>query len=246
MGDSLGIIIQARLTSSRLPGKVLLALEGKPLLRRLCDRVSLSRRIEGLIIATSENASDDPIEQACLSWGVAVFRGAEVDLVVRMLAAAELHGFTAFVRVTADNPLTDYAGIDELIEAYLQTKAEVVHNKHRRGYPYGTGAEVISTGALRRYAALHSEPVARGEEFILWMREDVAHFRSLSVDAPPGLVRPRYFLTVDYQDDLKLMNAIYQRFKGDDAVPLAVVIQYLDENPDLAAINQHLHEEFPY
>ena len=244
MRERVGIVVQSRMGSSRLPGKALLPIEGKPLLRRLCDRVALSQRADALVVATSDQPADQAIEDACRSWGLPIFRGPEVDLVTRLLGAARAHNLTALVRVTGDNPLADPDGIDELISAYLESGADLVHNKHRGGYPYGTGAEVIATDALRRCSHLVAEPGVR-EEFIGWMKADPSHFHCLSVSAPPHLIRPDYFLTVDYSEDVELLSCIYRTLGLDDDIPLVRIIRYLDEHPEVARINQHLHTGFP-
>lgn len=244
MADKVGIVVQARFGSTRLPGKALLPIDGKPLLQRLCDRVRDIPQAQLLLVATSDQPADEVIAQACHGWGVPVVRGPETDLVARLLGACQSYDLTALVRVTGDNPLTDPDGIAELISCYLNSGADLVHNKHRRGYPYGTGAEVIAASALQRCSQLISDPVDR-EDFITWMRSKPSCFRCLSVSAPAPLVRPDYFLTVDYPQDLELFCVIYCRFGLDDRVSLRDVVQFLDQHPEVAGMNQHLHTGFP-
>lgn len=228
--------------SLRLPGKVLQPVGGVPLLRRLYVRLGASRRADAVIVATSVEPDDTAIERDCRRWEIPVYRGAMTDLIERLSGAAGEYGLTAIVRATADNPLTDPEGIDALIDTYLATRADLVHNKHRRGYPYGTGAEIVSTDALRRCDALATQPEDR-EDFIGWMARQRDGFRCLTVDAPETLIRP-YFLTVDYPEDLRLFTHIYGQMASDDA-PLAAVVKYLDEHPEIANINRHLHTTFP-
>ena len=134
--------------STRLPGKVLLPIAGKPLLRRLYDRIRLCRRVEDVVVATSESPDDQVIEDSCRSWGVTVHRGPEQDVLKRLLGAGQAQQLTALVRVTADNPLTDPEGIDELIRLFQESNPSLVHSNHRMGYPQGTGAELIDMSAL--------------------------------------------------------------------------------------------------
>ncbi len=244
MPERIGIVVQARMESERLPGKALLQIEGVPLLRRLCNRVAMSRLAHALIVATSDEPEDWEIGNACRGWDLPVHHGPKMDLVARLLGAAEAHGLTALVRVTADNPLTDPEGVDALVSAYRAGQSDLVHNKHRRGYPYGTGAEIVSVDALRRCAHLIADPGSR-EEFIGWMKTQTGVFRCVAINAPSNLIRPEYFLTVDYSEDVELFGSVYRHFKSDDGVPLERVLLYLDEHPDVARINQHLHAGFP-
>jgi spore coat polysaccharide biosynthesis protein SpsF len=241
--ERVGIVVQARMGSSRLPGKALLPIEGKPLLRRLCDRVSHSRRAVALVVATSDQPSDDSIEAACRAWGVAVFRGPERDLVTRLVGAARRYALTLLVRVTGDNPLTDPGGIDELVETLSDRHVEWVHNGHRRGYPYGTGADLFRVAALERCDRAMSNGHDR-ENFVLFLRQNPKQFPCLKLEAPAHFVRSQYFLSVDYSEDLILVSRIYARFNGRDDMTLQEITEYLDSQPELARLNSHLHQPF--
>src|SRR5579864_398680 len=138
------------MASQRLPGKVLRSVGGVSLLRRLHARLRASRRAEAVVVDTSVEPDDTPIEDECRRWGIPVHRGSESDLISRISGVCDEYGLTVVVRATADNPLTDPEGIDALVDAYLSASPDLVHNKHRRGYPYGTGAELVSADALRR------------------------------------------------------------------------------------------------
>ena len=119
------------------------------MLHRLHQRVSLSRRACSVSVATASDASNGTIVDACQSWGVPVTRGPEQDLTTRLLLAARERELTALVRVTADNPLTDPDGIDDLIERSIEYGDDFVYNQHSAGYPYGTGAESDEGGRPR-------------------------------------------------------------------------------------------------
>src|SRR5262245_14314319 len=178
-----GIVIQARLGSNRLPRKVLRPVFGKPLLQRLCDRIGLSRETGVVVVATSDRPTDDAIARACDDWGVPVFRGPEDDVLARMTGAARAFGLTALVRVTADHPLTAPDGIDEVVRAFARSGAQYVHNCHRGGYPYGTGAEMISAAALESCDREATVPGER-EHVTPMIRRNPGRFHTLRVDAP--------------------------------------------------------------
>lgn len=226
--------------STRLTGKVLRPIQGKALLRRLCDRVRLSRRADTVVVAASVNPADQKIEEACRSWGIAVFRGPEKDLTTRLLGAARTFELTALVRVTADNPLTDPAGIDRLIEIFEQEKPGLVYNGQESGYPHGTAAELMAVAVLENYDRELISPDDRELVFSI-ARSQSERYRCIEVDAPPEVFRPQYCLSVDYPEDLELMNVIYGHFGGRDDVRLSEIIQFLDANPSVAGLNTHLH-----
>lgn len=235
--------------SRRLPGKVLIEVEGKPLLHRLCDRMKLCRLADEVIVATSAEREDDAIAGACARWGVPVFRGPAQDLTSRLLGAARIYELDAVVRVTGDNPLTDPGGIDDLITEFFEinnpkeNEPTIVHNMHRNGYPYGMGAEVVSRSLLEVCDGQLCCPVER-EHFAQFVKEHADQFKCRRVDAPAHLLRPQYFLTVDYSEDLVLQRAIYEYFRGRDEMSAGEIVEFLDANPALARLNCHLHQQF--
>lgn len=247
--EKIGIVIQARMRSSRLPAKAMLEIAGRPLLLRLCQRLKLCERADDLVVATSTRQDDDQIADACASWGVPVIRGPERDVTTRFLIAARERKLTAVVRVTADNPLTDPRGVDELISIYLLSKsgkwpkASIVHNAHRKGYPYGTGAEMAELGVLEQCDRELNVSEER-ENFMAFARKNPARFPCIKADAPPQRYRRNYFLTVDYPEDLLLQNHIYSHFQGKDDIELEEILSFLDANPLLPRINSHLHQQF--
>jgi spore coat polysaccharide biosynthesis protein SpsF len=241
--ERIAIVIQARMGSTRLPGKVLRAIAGEALLSRLCARLEGCSSVNSMIVATSTASHDQPLADACRDRGVAVFRGAEEDVLSRFVAVAREYELNTLVRVTGDNPLTDPHGIDALVEAYQATAVHLVHNAHRGGYPYGTGAELISVAAL---VACERRPLTRyeREHVTPHLRNHPEEFSCIKVDAPPELQGTEYFLTIDYPQDLTLLERIYDRFGGRNDIELHKIITFLNDNPALAAVNAGLHQGF--
>jgi spore coat polysaccharide biosynthesis protein SpsF (cytidylyltransferase family) len=241
--ERVAIVLQARINSGRLPGKALADVAGKPLLRRLYDRMRTCRQADSVIVASSDLPADDVIATACAAWDAPMHRGPEQDLTTRLLGAARAAEADAIVRVTGDNPLTDPAGVDDLIETFRRTGAALVHNGHRLGYPYGTGTEVIAVSAIE---ACDRELVGgdKRELFATHIRQHPERFPCLKVSAPPELLRPGLFLTVDYPEDLALVSRVFAHFDGRDEVPLRDVVAWLDREPTIAAMNRHLHTGF--
>jgi spore coat polysaccharide biosynthesis protein SpsF (cytidylyltransferase family) len=142
-------IIQARMTSSRLPGKVLAELNGVPLLAYMIHRVRLAESLDDVWVATTENTTDDSIVAACSELGVNVFRGAEFDVLERFFKAAEYAQAEIVIRLTADCPMMDPALIDEFVNEFRRGNCHYLSNVSERTYPDGLDVEVFDINTLR-------------------------------------------------------------------------------------------------
>ncbi|MHA1938137.1 MAG: cytidylyltransferase domain-containing protein, partial [Candidatus Thorarchaeota archaeon] len=222
-------------------GKALIDIAGQPMLERLCERLKLCRLAALIIVATSENSL--AIVDFCQTANIVFTVGPEDDLLARHLLTAKEHDLSALVRVTADNPLTDPEGIDQLISLYQETRYPVIHNKHKSGYPFGTGAELVERSVLEKCNEEMVNPETRASIFSL-LTKPGGIFNGVRVNAPPSLVRREYFLTVDYVEDLQLICQIYEAFQRRNDMLLKDIIAFLDQNPELANHNRHLHSGF--
>lgn len=193
-------IIQARMSSTRLPGKVLSTVAGRTLLDHLVERVRRCDVVDHLVVATSDHPSDDPIAGWCRDRGVDLFRGSLDDVAGRMLAAAKAHGANAFVRLCADSPLLDPALVATMAALFGEVPCDLASNTVVRSFPKGMSVEVLSVPALERaYPAMdHAdrEHVTRHfyrhpDRFTIrscrWDRDEAS--RQLSVDSPEDLER---------------------------------------------------------
>ena len=199
-------ILQARMTSTRLPGKVMLPLAGAPMIQRQIERVQEAANIDELIVATSDQASDDPLAAFLEGRSVAVYRGPLEDVQQRFVGAAAEFPAAAIVRLTADCPLADAGVIDDTIDLFLDAGADYVSNTPpRRTFPKGLDIEVFTAAALRR-AAVAPTPEAR--EHVTWdmCRQPDRYVQAFhSQDADEGEVR----WTVDRPDDYEFVSAVY-------------------------------------
>lgn len=211
--------------------------------------MALCRTAQEVIVATSDRPRDDAIEECCARWGVKVFRGPEQDLTARLLGAADAFGLSDFVRVTGDNPLTDPEGVDALMVELMEqqrgngVRPVLVHNMHRRGHPYGTGAEAASRAVLE-YCNRHLSDLHEREYFAAYAKDHESEFHCVKLHSADEIQRPNYFLTVDHEEDLRLIRRIYESVPGGDHMRLQDVIRFLDANPELAKSNAHLHQPF--
>lgn len=209
MTDKTVAIIQARMTSTRLPGKVLADLCGEPLLAHMLCRVQRAKRIDAVWVATTTNAADEPVVALCTSLGIPVFRGSESDVLGRFARAAEKAQAEVLMRLTADCPMTDPVLIDEALVEFASGRYDYYSNAIRRTFPDGLDFEVFSRAALDEADARAREPFQR-EHVTPYMRSgayddvgtgdfrvgqflapaDFGHLR-WTVDTPADLTRVR-------------------------------------------------------
>jgi len=200
-------VLQARMGSSRLPGKVMAPILGKAMLLRQIERIRRSKYIEDLVLATSTDPSDDPVAAACKADGVTVFRGSLNDVLDRFYRAAAGQQPTHVVRLTGDCPLADPAVIDAVIQRHLDSGSDYTSNALEPTYPDGLDVEVCKFTTLE---------TAWKEATVTWHREHVmpfihsqpTRFKLASFKGAENLSHLRW--TVDEPQDLAVVRAIYE------------------------------------
>jgi spore coat polysaccharide biosynthesis protein SpsF len=227
-------IVQARMASTRLPGKVLLDIVGSmPMLAVVLDRARRAGTVDEVIVATSDSTGDDPISDLCRRAGTRCFRGSEDDVLDRYYRAAAWAKADVIVRLTADCPLLDPAVIDLVVSSFNAGTDDYVSNTLERTYPDGLDTEVFSFGALARAwseAGLTSE-----REHVtpyIWKHPD--RFRIRNVASPVDLSAHRW--TVDTPQDLQLVRAVYERIQR-TVFGMADVVRLLETDPQIRALN---------
>ena len=238
----IGIIAQARMRSTRLPNKVLAPIGDAPLLEHLARRLQLACETVTVVIATGDDAANQPIVALCERVGVACFVGSEQDTLNRMIQAARHFELDAIVRVTADNPLTDPYGIDTGVRLFRAQTLDYFDNICYTGYPHGMGYEIISRRTLEFSRAQWQMP--ENLEHVTWaLRRHISLFRHAFFEVAPELHRPRYRLSVDHANDLELVRRVYAELNFRDDAALAEIVAFLDAHPEIVALNaQHSGE----
>ncbi|MDO9183409.1 MAG: glycosyltransferase family protein, partial [Bacteriovorax sp.] len=155
------VTIEARMTSTRLPGKVLMPLLGKPVLERMVERIKRAKKIDGIVVATTINDADDLIVDLCNRLNVSVFRGSEYDVLGRVLGAAEALAADIIIELTGDCPLIDPSHIDEMIDYYLEGQYDYASNRLELGLPDGFDVQVFSCENLKKISHLTNDPIDR-------------------------------------------------------------------------------------
>ena len=234
-------IVQARIGSTRLPGKVLKDIEGETMLARVVQRLSRSRLINEVLIATTNRAADDAIVEECRGCAVQVFRGDEDDVLDRYFRAAQLTGAEVVVRITSDCPLIDPGVTDRTIAAFLNPQGpampDYASNVVVRTYPRGLDTEVVTAQALERCWSAAKQPYER-THVTPYIYEHPAEFKILSVTGEADFSRHRW--TVDTPEDLEFVRAIYARFKGRDDFRVADILTLLEHEPELMELNRSI------
>ncbi len=227
-------ILQARMSSTRLPGKVLRPLAGGPMILRQIERTRRSRLIDRLVVATSDDKTDDVLTDVLEGKGVEVFRGPLDDVLARYLGALEAKGpADHVVRMTADCPFIDWQVIDAVIQAHVEAGVDYTANTwERRTFPRGLDVDVVTSAVLRQAAAEATDPYDREHVLpFIYRRPDRYSLQGFSQERDEGELR----WTVDLPEDLAFASAVYDALYPDNpAFTSEDVRGFLAGRPDLA------------
>lgn len=228
-------IIQARMGSTRLPGKVLRPLSGRPMLWHVLERVKAAKTVDDIILATAKTPQDRPLKSLAKSSGVACYFGSESDVLDRYRQAAKLSKSGTIIRITADCPLIDPEVIDACVRAFKKGKCDYASNAIRRSYPDGLDVEVFSLEALDRAwkeAKLQSER----EHVTSYIWKNPHKFKLLDVVQKTDLSSYRW--CVDKPEDLAFVERVYNElYREDRLFTTKEVLALLRQRPELAQIN---------
>jgi|APSaa5957512622_1039677.scaffolds.fasta_scaffold00261_3 pseudaminic acid synthase len=236
MSNKIGIIIQARVGSTRLPNKVLMDISGQPLLKHVVERCKLAN-VDDVIVATSTNLENDAIEEFCKENGYSYFRGSENNVLDRFYQTAKKFNLDAIIRVTGDCPLISPGVIDLLIEKFKEGNFDYASNAAKRSFPRGLDCEIFSFNALEKthYLAKEQKDCEHVTPFIYGNPEI---FKVGHLIADQDLYHPEIRLCVDTEKDFELIKKIYDKFSGEEILQIKKVLQFLLENPKLIKLNQ--------
>ena len=232
------------MSSTRLPGKVLMEAAGKPFLAHMVERLERVSSLDGIIIATTINPIDDPIQECARQLGVECFRGSEDDVLQRVLDAAIAYNVDVIVEMTGDCPLIDPALVESCIQEYLETGYDYVSNVLERTYPIGMDTQVFSTKTLAEAAESTNDPKDR-EHVSLYIYRHPERYRLRNILGPSELTRPKLRLTLDTQEDFQLLRRIFEElYPTNCRFGLAEILALIDERPDLAELNAHVQHQY--
>jgi len=232
-------IIQARMGSTRLPGKVLAEIRGRPMLWRVVQRTLAAETLDEVIVATTTQSSDDVIVSFCRDNRVGCFRGGEEDVLDRYYRAALQQKADAVVRITSDCPLIDPQIVDRVVRAFLQGDCDYASNCMTRTYPRGLDTEVMTFQALQRAWSEATEPFQRAH-VTPYIYQNPTQFKILSVTGERDYSAYRW--TVDTPEDLEFVRAVYDRLP-DEKFLWDEVLRLMESEPELAEINRRIAQK---
>ncbi|MDA7780687.1 hypothetical protein N8938_01525 [Candidatus Pelagibacter sp.] len=250
-------IIEARMSSSRLPGKVLKKINNKEILKMIIERVQSSKKINKIVVATTTDKEDDKIVSFLKKIKIPYYRGSVNNLLQRIINCAEKFKINNILRITGDNPLTDYFLIDHLISYFENNrKFDYITNNHfadkdKRIIAYGLDLSLFSLKSLKQVKKLSKKDSVFQEYPTLYFHtKGGKKFKTTNINYPKKLIiGSKYRLTVDTVQDLKffkkLFNEYFKSYKKNDYMYLSRLNNILKKNPSLVKLNQDIVQFIP-
>jgi len=235
-------IIQARMSSTRLPGKVLMDIAGMPMLARSVRRLSRAKSLSEVVVATTIEKSDDPIVEQCEINGWKYFRGSQEDVLDRYHSAAALFKADSVVRITSDCPLIDPGVVDAVLDEYFKWEGDVDYLSNmipRRTYPRGLDTEVFTFDALDLAWKQDTDPSLREHvtQYIL-RHPEIFRIRGIMNDIDYSSMR----WTVDTPEDLRFVRTVLENFQNDQFT-WKEIVEFLQARPELLEINKEIRQK---
>ena len=232
--------IEARMSSTRLPGKVLLEANNKSMLEHIILRLKSVKNIDDIIIATTINSKDDSICDLADKLNVNFYRGSEDDVLKRVIESGDKAKADVIVEITGDCPLIDPQIVEQYVEIYKNNKVDYVNNCNIRSYPDGMDTQVININALKKSALLTQNKLDR-EHVSLFIRNNPNIFSSINIVSTPDLYWPDLGLTLDEIDDYKLIKIIIENLGKENILfGCQEIIRFLKRNKSLLNINKNV------
>ncbi len=233
-----GFLITARLKSTRLPKKLLLEVNGESFITWMIRRLKLSTELDEIVICTSTNPEDDPLEEIAHKEGVRCFRGSEEDVVDRLLGAIEEFELDYAINMTADCPLVPFDLIPDLLKTYSDTNADLVKCHH---LPVGIYLSGLKPDALRKLVELKA---SNQTEYWLYYFLKTDLFEVVELPTSDKLLREGYRIALDYPEDFEMFKRLYEGL-GPEAFASSTqqILEWLDEHPEVVEINRGCDEK---
>ena len=239
--NKISAIIQARMGSSRLPGKVLMKISGKPVLWHIIERLRPSKFINQIILAIPNTRENDVLEQFALKNSIKYYRGSENNVLERFYLAAKENNCNVVVEITADKPLIDPEIVDLVIERHLSRKSDYSFTHYLPKFlPIGLDVGILNFQALE-LAYKNAKEDYQKEHVTSYFYENPDVFKITSINPPKRLENPSLRLTLDTREDLELITKIYKKlYKTGKIFKTKEIFDLFEDQPELKIINAHI------
>lgn len=237
--------IEARMSSSRLPGKVLMKILGRPVLELLVERLRRVSGVQEVVIATTVNKADDAICEFAKDRKIAFYRGSEEDVLERVLQAAKHYKADLIMEMTGDCPLLDPAESQKVVDFFMKNRSryDYVSNILKRTYPRGLDTQIFPVSVLDEVARKTSDPADR-ENVSLYIYEHPKEYRCGNVEAPAEVKNPDLRLTLDTREDFELIKTIFERlYPNNPNFSIGDVMKLLRDHPEFAEVNRNIRQK---
>ena len=225
------VYLQARISSTRLPGKVLFDINGTPMIKRQIDRIWQSKEINGLVVLIPDSCENDGLYAELIKFDVDVFRGPENDVLQRFIDASSKFPAHNIIRLTADCPLIMPEILDEMIVKFSKDEPDYLSNTLIETYPDGLDIEIFSTSAMRKLSSLNLGSLEH-EHVTLGIYNRPEMFRLENFESPVDLSNHRW--TVDYPDDFEFVKGVFKHYEGiESTLTISDVLRYIEIDPIL-------------
>jgi spore coat polysaccharide biosynthesis protein SpsF (cytidylyltransferase family) len=238
---NIGIVVQARVGSTRLPRKIFMDIEGKPMLARVIDRLKKIKKAGRIIVAIPDTKENAKLGEMLAKNKIDFFKGKEKDVLDRYYNTAKKFGLETIVRITSDCPLIDYRVADLVIKKHFQTGADYTSNAIKSTFPRGLDVEVFGFNVLER-AHKEAKKIYQREHVTQYMREHPEKFRLLNIESKKDFSCMRW--TVDEAKDLEFVREIYKNLYRNKKMFLTQdILTFLEKHPEIENINKNVRQK---
>lgn len=236
--------IEARMTSSRFPGKMMADINGAPSIVRLINRVKACQSLDGVVLATTTNKEDDVLVEQAEKAGISSYRGSEDDVLNRVVEAQKSIRSDIVVEIVGDGILLDPEIVDVAVDTFLANDCDVVSNTWKRSWPVGVSVQVFPLEKLEWVDRNVADPAVH-EHVSLYFYENPEAYRIIHLMSARRLRAPHdWRFHLDYPEDLEFLNRVYKELEPErgELFSTADVMDLIDRNPELPEINRHCEE----
>jgi spore coat polysaccharide biosynthesis protein SpsF len=232
-------IIEARMASVRLPGKVLEKIGEKNSLEHIVQRMRKVDLIDSICFATTLNEKDDKIEELSKKLGVDCYRGSEEDVLKRVLESAKIFGAKVIVEITGDCPFVDSHLVEQFLQVFLQNDLDYLSNNISPSYADGFDIQIFTTEALE-LSSRYAESKAQREHVTMHIKQNPQMFRVLNLIAPKEYRRPDLSVTLDTSEDLEVLRTLEEKLTENELNSFEKITLFLIHNPNIGSINKQI------